>query len=228
MCLLLLAVVPRSIRRAAKCSPLRDKVPKSHPFSVHLRKELPKKYTLSTERAAEAEAYARARHELYLLRLRLQHHRAAASIASLCASRQVFRDWGVQRLHGNRFWQACRLRAVVSFHSRCPRPPERSDRAIGSARRYAQSIQGWSSWLWDEAKGELLALALAVILVWLLFYAVIRAAARAAGGFIFAWPCFPFLCLRRFHRAHGCGASPSSTSRRSPLLILNSPPNSNA
>jgi len=39
--------------------------------------------------------------------------------------------------------------------------------------RFGLSIQGWGSWFWDKTKGEIIAIVLGTLLVWLL-YAVIR------------------------------------------------------
>src|SRR5436190_18914755 len=40
------------------------------------------------------------------------------------------------------------------------------------ARRYDQSVQGWSSWLLDWTKRELLAVAIAIALAWILYTAI--------------------------------------------------------
>lgn len=37
---------------------------------------------------------------------------------------------------------------------------------------YSQSVQSWPSWFWDWTKGELLELALAIPLVWILYWAI--------------------------------------------------------
>ena len=44
-------------------------------------------------------------------------------------------------------------------------------------RKYGLSIQNWGSWLWDWTKGELISIALGIILIWIL-YAVIRKSRR--------------------------------------------------
>lgn len=41
------------------------------------------------------------------------------------------------------------------------------------SRAYGLSVQGWGSWLWDWAKGELLSVIFTIVVVWIL-YAVIR------------------------------------------------------
>jgi STE24 endopeptidase len=44
-------------------------------------------------------------------------------------------------------------------------------------RKYGLSVQSWGSWAWDWVKGELVAIVIGTILIWLL-YAVIRRSAR--------------------------------------------------
>jgi len=43
---------------------------------------------------------------------------------------------------------------------------------------YEQSIQGWGSWFWDWSKGELLAFALAGLVIWVLYGAMRRSPTR--------------------------------------------------
>ena len=45
------------------------------------------------------------------------------------------------------------------------------------SRQYGLSVQGWRSWFWDWAKGELITIIIATILIWLL-YAVIHKSPR--------------------------------------------------
>ncbi len=44
-------------------------------------------------------------------------------------------------------------------------------------RKYGISVQGWGSWSWDWVKGQLIAIVIATVLIWLL-YAVIRYSPR--------------------------------------------------
>jgi STE24 endopeptidase len=64
------------------------------------------------------------------------------------------------------------------------------------ARYYGQSVQGWGSWLWDGAKGGLVTLVLAILLVWL-FYGAVRRSPRR--WWFYAWlgslPILIFLIL---------------------------------
>jgi len=45
-------------------------------------------------------------------------------------------------------------------------------------RRFGISIQGWGSWLWDWTKGELIALLLGLVLVWILYTTIRRSPRR--------------------------------------------------
>ena len=54
------------------------------------------------------------------------------------------------------------------------------------ARYYGQSVQGWGSWFADAVKGGAIALALAVVLLWL-FYGLVRRSPRR--WWFYAWLC---------------------------------------
>jgi STE24 endopeptidase len=54
-------------------------------------------------------------------------------------------------------------------------------------RRFGQSVQTWGSWAWDWTKGQLIALLLAIFLIWLL-YVVIRRSARR--WWLYVWLAF--------------------------------------
>jgi Zn-dependent protease with chaperone function len=144
------------------------------------REPVPQRYTLPPERAAQAVAYARARHELYFLDfgysavglLLLVHLRIAAA----------FRDWA-ERASRNRFIQAAVFAPTLFFtFGVLGLPSDLADHWL--ARHFAQSIQGWGSWFWDWSKGELLGLAVGIPVVWL-FYAVVRRSPRR--WWFYAW-----------------------------------------
>ena len=137
-------------------------------------------YVLSPKRAAEAVAYARARHRLYFLNIGYSF--AVLLLLLRWRVAPLFRDWA-ERFARNSFLQACVFAPLLLLTIDLLTMPSG---AIGHwlARRFGQSVQGWGSWLWDWAKGELLALALGVFLVWLL-YAVMRRSPR--GWWIYAW-----------------------------------------
>ncbi len=126
-------------------------------------------YTLAPGQEAQAVAYAEARHELYffdfvyglLVVVMLLQLRVAAA----------FRDWG-ERVNGRRSFQTAIVTVLVVLTIDVLSLPT----AIWRHRlglKYQQSIQGWGSWLVDWGKGELVMLAVAVIVTWILF-AVIR------------------------------------------------------
>jgi STE24 endopeptidase len=126
-------------------------------------------YTLTPAREAQAVAYARARHDLYFLDV-------AYGILLLVLMLQLrvapaYRDWATK-------WTDSSFGQIVVF---APLTLLTIDllslpTAIWEHRlalQYQQSIQGWPSWLTDWAKGEGVQMAIAILLVWILF-AVIR------------------------------------------------------
>ncbi len=130
-------------------------------------------YTLSPAQAAQAIAYARARHELYffdvvyglLLLLLLLQLRVVPE----------FRDMAA-RFSDNSFAQTVVFAPLLLLTLDVLSLPT----AIWSHRlalKYQQSIQGWGSWLVDWAKGEGLEVVIGALLIWVL-YTVIRKSPR--------------------------------------------------
>jgi Zn-dependent protease with chaperone function len=130
-------------------------------------------YTLTPGQEAQAIAYARARHELYFLDV-------AYGLLLLVLMLQLriapaYRDWATK-------WTDSSFGQIVVF---APLTLLTIDilslpTAIWEhllALRYQQSIQGWASWVADWAKGEGVEMAIAILLVWVLF-AVIRRSPR--------------------------------------------------
>lgn len=61
-------------------------------------------------------------------------------------------------------------------------------------KQYGLSVQGWRSWSWDWAKGELISLVLGVLLIWLLYVVIRRTPQRWWFYFwLFAMPIAIFL-----------------------------------
>jgi STE24 endopeptidase len=130
-------------------------------------------YTLTPGQEAQAIAYAHARHELYfldvtygllLLVLLLQLRVAPA-----------YRDWATN-------WTDSSFGQVVVFAPLLLLTIDVLSLPIALwehrlALQYEQSIQGWGSWLADWAKGEGVEIAIAILLVWILFW-VIRKSPR--------------------------------------------------
>jgi Zn-dependent protease with chaperone function len=130
-------------------------------------------YTLTPAQEAQAVAYARARHDLYFLDV--AYGLLLLVLMLLLRIAPAFRDWAVQ-------WTDSSFGQIVVF---TPLTLLTLDvlslpTAIWEHRlalQYQQSIQGWSSWLADWAKGEGVEMAIAILLVWILF-AVIRKSPR--------------------------------------------------
>jgi STE24 endopeptidase len=147
--------------------------PASAPSSVPTPNAQVQGYTLTPGQEAQAIAYAHARHELYfldvaygiLLLVLMLHLRVAPA----------YRDWAIK-------WTDSSFGQIVVF---APLALVTIDvlslpTAIWEHRlalQYQQSIQSWESWLTDWVKGEGVEVAIAILLVWVL-YAVIRKSPR--------------------------------------------------
>ena len=130
-------------------------------------------YTLSPAQAAQAIAYARARHELYFLDVVYGLLLLVLLLQLRIAPR--FRDLAA-RAAGDSFLQAIIFAPLILLTIDILSLPT----AVWSHRlalKYQQSIQGWASWLVDWAKGEGAEVMIGVLVIWIL-YAVIRKSAR--------------------------------------------------
>ena len=130
-------------------------------------------YTLSPAQAAQAIAYARARHELYfldfayglLVLVLLLQLRVAPPFRNLAA-----------RAGGGNFVQTVVFAPLILLTIDILSLPT----AIWGHRlavKYQLSIQGWGSWLLDWAKSEAIAVTIGVLVIWIL-YAAIRESPR--------------------------------------------------
>ena len=132
-----------------------------------------KTYTLPPDKKAQAIAYAHSRHELYFLDFLF----TAAGLFLLIQLAVVprLRDWA-ERMFRKRFLQAVVVAGPFFILLGLLSLPAA---AAGHwlARYYAQSIQGWGSWFWDEAEGGAVVLIVAIVLVWL-FYGLVRRSPR--------------------------------------------------
>lgn len=138
-----------------------------------IREQLPQGYTLSPERAAKATAYARARRCIYFLDF------AWGLLALVLILRWriavTFRQWA-EGFSRHRILQAAVFAPLLLATLEIAGLPAAIARHWLSLS-YGLSVQGWSSWLLDMAKGSLLQFALGILLVWLL-YAVMRRSPR--------------------------------------------------
>jgi hypothetical protein len=130
-------------------------------------------YTLPPELYVKARNFSRIRYRLYLI----DFVWSAAALLFILGARFApkFRDIA-QRFTQNRFLQAAIfVPALLVTLDLLQLPPAIYSQWL--SRAYGLSVQGWKSWTRDWAVGELLACALGILLVWIL-YALIRRTAR--------------------------------------------------
>jgi STE24 endopeptidase len=163
-----------AITAAAAFQPLAQNTEASAP------KEQPKTYKLPPDKEAQAIAYAHSRHELYFLDLLFTMVGLFLLIRLGVAPRLRNRAEHVSR---NRFLQsgvfAGPFFIVLGLLSL---PAAAAGHWL--ERYYGQSVQGWGSWFWDAVKGGMVALFMAVFLVWL-FYGLVRRSPRR--WWFYAW-----------------------------------------
>src|SRR5215472_10757398 len=133
----------------------------------------PTTFQLSPEKRDQAIAYARARYRLHFVAFAWSCIVLVAIIALRLGPR--FRDLA-ESMSRRRFWQAAIFVPLLFITDGVLELPTA---AYGQhlARFYGQSVQGWGSWLWDQAKELLVTLVVAIPLVWLL-YAILRESPR--------------------------------------------------
>ena len=131
-------------------------------------------YTLTPSQEAQAIAYAHARHELYFLDV-------AYGLLLLVLMLQLrvapaYRNWATNWTDSS-FGQivvfAPLLLLTIDFLSL---PIALWEHRL--ALQYQQSIQGWGSWLADWAKGEGVEMAIAILVVRILFWAIRKSPRR--------------------------------------------------
>ena len=133
----------------------------------------PSTYTLTPEKRAQAIAYARARYRLHFAAFAWGGLVLVAIIAARLGPR--FRD-AAESASRRRFVQAAVFVPLLfATEGVLELPPAAYGHHL--ARFYGQSVQGWGSWIWDQAKGLLVGLVIAIPLVWLL-YAILRRSPR--------------------------------------------------
>ena len=86
-----------------------------------------------------------------------------------------YRDWA-EKFSSRRFLQSVVFSPLLLLTMAVlTLPADLYDQWI--SRKYGLSVQGWGSWSWDWAKGELISFVIGIILIWLL-YTVVRRSAR--------------------------------------------------
>ena len=130
-------------------------------------------YTLSPAQEAQAIAYARAQHELYFLDV--AYGLASAGLVAAASRGPDLSRFGGAGSGGN-FVQTLVFAPLLLLTIDILSLPT-AMWAHRLALKYQQSIQGWGSWLGDWAKGEVVAVTIGVLVIWIL-YAVIRKSPR--------------------------------------------------
>jgi STE24 endopeptidase len=130
-------------------------------------------YTLTPAQEAQSIAYARARHELYFLDV--AYGFLLLVIILLLRVAPAYRNWAIAWTDSS-FGQIVVFAPLLLITIDVLSLPT----AIWEHRlalQYQQSIQDWNSWLVDWVKGESVEMAIAILMVWILF-AVIRKSPR--------------------------------------------------
>ncbi len=133
----------------------------------------PATYTLTPEKRAQAIAYARARYRLHFGAFGWGCLVLLGIIALRLGPR--FRDVAESASRRRIVQAAVFVPLLFATEGVLELPPAAYGHHL--ARFYGQSIQGWGSWIWDQAKGLLVGLVIAIPLVWLL-YAILRRSPR--------------------------------------------------
>ncbi len=130
-------------------------------------------YTLTPEKREKAIAYARARYALHFVSFCWSALVLVAVIALRLGPR--FRD-RAQSITRRRSGQAAVFVSLLLVTISVLELPT-SIYGHHLSLFYGQSVQGWASWLWDQVKGLLVGIAIAIPIVWL-FYAILRRSPR--------------------------------------------------
>jgi Zn-dependent protease with chaperone function len=130
-------------------------------------------YTLTPEKREKAIAYARARYGLHFASFFWSVVVLLVILGLRLAPR--FRD-RAEAVSKRRFWQAAVFVPLLLITESVLELPA-GIYGQRLALRYDQSVQGWGSWFWDWAKGNLVGLVISIPLVWLL-YAILRKTPR--------------------------------------------------
>ena len=138
-------------------------------------------YTLSHERYEKAVAYSRARYTLYFVSFAWGLLILVVLLRLGLAAK--FRDLA-EAASDKRFLQALVfVPLLLGTIGTLELPTEVYGQVL--SLRYAQSVQGWGSWLWDWTKGEFVEMILGTLLALILF-AVIRSSPRRCWFYFWA------------------------------------------
>jgi len=133
----------------------------------------PSSYTLTPEKYQKAVSYARAQYGLHFASFLWSALVLVVIIGLRLAPR--FRD-RAEAASKRRFWQAAVFVPLLLTTEAILELPT-GIYGHHLSLFYDQSVQGWGSWFWDQAKGLLVGFVVAIPLVWLL-YAILRKSPR--------------------------------------------------
>jgi STE24 endopeptidase len=154
--------------------PLPSSSPQTPPGELNSNAEkATEQYALSHERYEKAVAYSKAGYTLYFVSYALSGIVLFLMLRLGVAAK--FRDIA-ENLSDSRWTQAFVFVPLLFVTINLFKFPLRAYWHALS-RHYEQSIQGWGSWLWDWAKGALLDMAFAMVIILILF-AVMRRSPR--------------------------------------------------
>jgi len=172
LCIFLLAGLLLSPALPAQPSPAPDPTP-AVSSSASTSTSYGATYTLTPEQREKAIGYARARYRLHFFAFFWSVLVLILIIRARLGPR--IRD-RAESLTRRRFWQAAVfVPLLVVAESLLELPTAAWGQHL--ARLYQQSVQGWGSWLWDQGKGLIVVIVVAIPLVWLL-YAFLRRSPR--------------------------------------------------
>jgi Zn-dependent protease with chaperone function len=154
---------PRSEQSTAPAANSRDVI----------QKQEVKSYTLSPEKYEKAVAYSRTQYRLHFFGIGY----SVVALMLILAFRipPLFREWA-ERISRRRIVQVFVFVPLLLFVFDAMKFPLSAYHHY-LAVRYELSVQGWSSWLWDWTKGEIIKFIVASILTYIL-YIVIRRSPR--------------------------------------------------
>jgi STE24 endopeptidase len=150
-----------------RATPTQAAVPPTSTQQAAPAPEAPKteQYTLSQDRYQKAVTYSRTMYLLYFVSVAIDIVVLLFLLRTGIAAR--YRDFA-ERMSGHRALQGLIfVPLLVATLSLCELPLHAYDHSL--SLRYAQSVQGWGSWLWDWSKSELLGIGFAIILGLVLF-----------------------------------------------------------
>jgi STE24 endopeptidase len=131
-------------------------------------------YTLPPDREAKARALAKVRLQMWLVEL--LYGLALLLLILRWGIAANYRDWA-EKLSAKRFVQVLLFAPLIALTLDVLSLPT-GIYGHWIDRAYGLSVQGWGSWFWDWAKGELLSVIFTIVIVWILYAVILRSPRR--------------------------------------------------